>query len=101
MWWLQDTDEEVVRGYIVVGSLMAVGGLASLILRETKGQGLQDSLSVVKVNDQENGKVNAGFENDGSVKQTGMHVPVATIQASENKESLKQPADINNWSEKL
>nr|KAG5691451.1 hypothetical protein BaRGS_017294 [Batillaria attramentaria] len=41
-----DTSEDVVRGYIVVGVLMAVSGLACLLLRETKGQGLQDSMEI-------------------------------------------------------
>ncbi|PVD37125.1 hypothetical protein C0Q70_04120 [Pomacea canaliculata] len=42
-----DTDKEVVRGYVVVGVLLAVSGFATLLLRETKGQALKDSLEVI------------------------------------------------------
>ncbi|PVD37126.1 hypothetical protein C0Q70_04121 [Pomacea canaliculata] len=61
---LQDTDKEVVRGYVVVGVLQAVSGFATLLLRETKGQALKDSLEVVA---EETEKVERSAEgtNDG------------------------------------
>lgn len=45
----QVSPREVVRGYTVIGSLMALSGCMSLLLHETKGLGLEDVLSSLKV----------------------------------------------------
>ncbi|KAL8621782.1 hypothetical protein ACOMHN_016269 [Nucella lapillus] len=52
-----DTEMEVVRAYIIMGSLMMAGGLGSMLLRETNGQILQDSIIVEsKVEDNDKAK---------------------------------------------
>nr|KAG5691450.1 hypothetical protein BaRGS_017293 [Batillaria attramentaria] len=62
-----DTTAEVVRGYIVVGFLMAASGLACLLLRETKGQGLQDTIATKRVKDEEKDQVKAGWPSQSDV----------------------------------
>ncbi|KAK7483884.1 hypothetical protein BaRGS_00024901 [Batillaria attramentaria] len=39
-----DSPEDMVRCYVIVGSIMAISGLSVLLLRETKGRALADTL---------------------------------------------------------
>ncbi|KAK7476013.1 hypothetical protein BaRGS_00032720, partial [Batillaria attramentaria] len=64
-----DTTEDVIRGYIVVGALTAAGGLACLLLRETKGQVLQDSIGS-KVKDKPDDRIKAGWTSQSDVTES-------------------------------
>ena len=68
---------------------MAVSGLASLILRETMGQGLQDSLTVGKMKDAAKDKANTSPEGDGDVHQN-------TMKGPQDGSRRKQPTPIDN-----
>ncbi|XP_076448618.1 solute carrier family 22 member 7-like [Babylonia areolata] len=46
---IMDSEKDVVRAYVIVGTVMTISGVLTLFLRETKGQGLQDSITVHEV----------------------------------------------------
>ncbi|XP_070192101.1 solute carrier family 22 member 13-like isoform X2 [Littorina saxatilis] len=80
-----DTTEEVVRGYIVVGSLMAASGAACLLLRETKGQALQDSISVKVNTDEVEDEKKADWGSNGDVIGGDKAGPVWTVTGDKVK----------------
>ncbi|KAK7476017.1 hypothetical protein BaRGS_00032724 [Batillaria attramentaria] len=91
-----DTTEEVVRGYIVVGSLMAASGLACLLLRETKGQGLEDSIATKRVKDEEKDQVKAGWPSQSDVTGSGK-LPVWTVNGDKEKMAEFQNGSSNGF----
>ncbi|XP_076448619.1 solute carrier family 22 member 7-like [Babylonia areolata] len=95
-----DTEQDVVRAYVIIGSLMVASGLGTLLLRETKGQSLQDTIAT-DIKDTEVGKVkdSAGPGGEGHRDQTrslGEKSPVWTV----NGERMKNNAQSSS-SEKL
>ncbi|KAK7476018.1 hypothetical protein BaRGS_00032725 [Batillaria attramentaria] len=91
-----DTTAEVVRGYIVVGFLMAASGLACLLLRETKGQGLQDTIATKRVKDEEKDQVKAGWPSQSDVTGSG-NLPVWTVNGDKEKMAEFQNGSSNGF----